>query len=126
MLDNLRIGSEAKKAKEFTPCHPNPKIGKDHGISLMLHGKHSELYRNAIAEFARKTSTGETLSLKEAIKANVTLIVSCCAGWIGVTGDDNKPDKYTPQKLTTTLLDDDFAWLRVEAEKFIRSDVNYF
>lgn len=124
MFSKLKIGTAAKSAKKFTPIHPDPAIGKSHGISLQLHGKHSEEYRNAIAATLRRAKRRD-LTVEESIEESVKVIVSCCDGWDGIT-DDSKPVKYTNDKLTSYLLDDDYRWLRLQAEQFMAQDDNFF
>lgn len=132
MFDNLRIGKSAKTSKPFTPEHPNPAIGKTHGISLMLHGKHSEEYRNAMAAILRrgKDRKDEGMSAEEAVKVSTNesaeLIAACCDGWEGVTDADKKLKPFNRGELREMLADDDFRWLRLQAEKFIISDTNFF
>ncbi len=125
MFDKLRIGKSAKQAKKFTPIHPDISIGKKHGISLMLHGKHSIEYRNAIAGYVRRTSKRE-LSIDEQLEQSVKLIVSCCTGWEGVTDKSGKLDPYSSDKLFNILIDDDFRWMRIQAELFQTLDDNFF
>ena len=127
MFDQLRIGSEAKKAQKFTPIHPNPEIGKKHGISLLLHGKHSELYRNATADMMRRSRKGGRTT-DGAIEESATLIVTCCAGWKGVTEKDDpkKEKKFNRRELHAMLIDDDFRWLRLQAEQFMQDDDPFF
>lgn len=125
MFDSLRIGDSAKSAKKFTPIHPNEDIGTSHGISLLLHGKHSEEYRNAIAKMIRRTKKKEQ-SVEESIKESVKLIVACCDGWEGVNDSAGKKEKYDADKLTALMLDDDFRWLRLQAESFMQLDDNFF
>ena len=126
MFNKLRIGSQAKSAKKFTPIHPNPEIGKSHGISLLLHGKHSEEYRNAIAAMLRRSKRRE-LTTDESIEESAKLIVNCCEGWEGVTEDDSdKLKKFNREELMTLLQEDDFRWMRLQAEQFMNTDDNFF
>lgn len=125
MFDKLRIGSDAKAAKDFTPNHPNAVIGKTHGISLSLHGKHSEQYRNATAALLRRAKRG-TLTPDEAVEESAKLIVACCDGWVGVTDAENKEKKFNRKDLFEMLINDDFRWLRLQAEQFMQEDDNFF
>jgi len=125
MFDKLKIGSSAKASQKFTPIHPNPDIGKSHGISLLLHGKHSEEYRNAIAGTIRRSKRRE-LTIDESIEESVRVIVSCCTGWEGITDDDGKTVKYDGKKLSDILINDDYRWLRLQAEQFMAQDDNFF
>lgn len=125
MFDNLRIGSDAKSTKEFTPVHPNPAIGKKHGISLSLHGKHSEQYLNGTTSLLRKAKRGG-MTAEESIAESAKFIVSCCEGWSGVTDKEGKPEKYNRKKLHDMLLENDFRWLRLQAEQFMGDDDNFF
>lgn len=125
MFNKLKIGSKAKASKKFTPIHPDPAIGKSHGISLSLHGKHSEEYRNAIAATLRRSKRRE-LTIDESIEESVKVIVACCDGWDGVTDGDNKPIKYDAAKLSEHLNDDDYRWMRLQAEQFMAQDDNFF
>ena len=79
MFDQLRIGSDAKDAKEFTPVHPNPAIGKNHGISLLLHGKYSQQYLNGTAAMLRRAKR-TAMTTEESIQESAKLIVTCCDG----------------------------------------------
>jgi hypothetical protein len=124
MFAKLKIGSAAKAANKFTPIHPDPAIGKSHGISLNLHGKHSEEYRNAIASTLRRAKRRE-LTVDESIEESVKVIVACCTGWEGVTEDD-KAVKYDGKKLAEYLNDDDYRWMRLQAEQFMAQDDNFF
>ena len=114
MFNKLRIGENAKSATKFTPVHPDPVIGTKHGISLMLHGKHSEEYRNAIAAMLRR-------SKEDSIKESATLIGACCESYDGA--DEKKFDR---KALIETLQHDDYRWLRLQAEKFMQEDSNFF
>ena len=125
MFDTLRIGQKAKESKKFTPVHPDDEIGTKHGVSLMLCGKHSTEYRNAIAKMIKR-SKGKTLGTEESIRESARLIVDCCDGWEGVTDDAGKPAKFDKDKLTAILLDDDFRWMRLQAEAFQQADDNFF
>ena len=128
MFDKLRIGDSAKSAKTFTPIHPDPTIGKKHGISLQLHGKHSVLYRNAIAAMTRRRKNRD-ITIDEAVDESVKLIVACCDGWEGVTEEKGKVTeivKFNRDKLTKVLSDDDFRWMRLQAETFMLQDDNFF
>lgn len=120
MFNTLRIGENAKQANKFVPVHPNPEIGKKHGISLMLHGKHSEEYRNAIAAMLRRQSKSEQ-SLEDGVRESATLIGACCESYDGA--DEKKFDR---KALIETLQEDDYRWLRLQAEKFIQEDSNFF
>lgn len=124
MFEQLRIGESAKSAKKFTPVHPNSAIGKKHGISLMLHGKHSEEYRNAIASMIRRSKDSEQ-SVDDSIEESAKLIVACCGGWEGVT-EGSKAVKFSREKLLDILKDDDFRWMRLQAEKFMAQDSHFF
>lgn len=126
MFNNLRIGDKAKRAVSFTPTHPDPAIGRKHGITLSLHGKHSEQYRNAIADMLRRTKKNKDLSTDEAVEESAKLIASCAAGWEGVTGDDGKAKKFNQAELLEILKDDDFRWLRLQCEAFMAADDNFF
>ena len=126
MFDKLRVGTKAKSAQKFTPVHPDPEVGRKHGISLFLYGKHSIEYRNAVAATLRKSQQQE-LNAEEAVEQSADLIVSCCSGWEGVTdGPDDKAVPYDAEKLRAILLDDDYRWMRLQAEQFMRTDVNFF
>lgn len=120
MFNKLRIGENAKSAQKFTPVHPNPEIGKNHGITLMLHGKHSEEYRNAIAAMLRRSKKGEQ-SMEDSIKESAMLIGACCESYEGA--DEKKFDR---KALIETLQEDDYRWLRLQAEKFMQEDSNFF
>ena len=128
MFDQLRIGSDAKEAKSFTPTHPNRSIGKTHGISLQLHGKHSEQYANATAAMLRKRARQGSFTTEEAIEESAKLIVACCEGWAGVTekADPKKEKKFNRKELSEMLVDNDFKWLRLQAEQFMQDDDNFF
>lgn len=122
MFNELRIGSKAKEAQEFIPTHPNPSIGKNHGVKLYLHGKHSEVYRNAVADMLRQTK-GKEQNAEDIARASAELIAKCCTGY--VTPDDKKPE-YDREKLVETLADEDYRWLRLDAERFMNNDGNFF
>lgn len=128
MFDKLRIGSSAKEAKRFTPTHPNREIGKTHGISLLLHGKHSEQYANATAAMLRKRARQGSFTTEEAIEESAKLIVACCDGWEGVTeaADDTKARKYNRKQLSEMLVENDFKWMRLQAEQFMQDDDAFF
>ncbi len=122
MFNKLRIGDNAKLAKKFVPTHPNPAIGNKHGISLLLHGKHSEEYRNAIADMLRRSKAkDEDNDINDAIVESAKLIAACCESYEG--GDTEKFDR---KALEETLQDDDYRWLRLQAERFIQQDSNFF
>ena len=125
MFDNLRIGSDAKSTKEFIPVHPNPAIGKKHGISLSLHGKYSEQYLNGTAAMLRRAKRSG-LTTEESIAESAKLIVACCENWAGVTDADGKDKKFNRKELLEMLTDDDFRWLRLQAEQFMSDDDNFF
>lgn len=125
MFDKLRVGKSAKEAQKFTPVHPDIDIGRKHGISLMLHGKHSIEYRNAISSYLRRTSKRE-LTIDEQLEQSAKLIVKCCEGWEGVTTKEGKPEPYSAKKLMEILMDDDFRWMRLQAEQFQALDDNFF
>jgi hypothetical protein len=125
MFDTLRIGQKAKESKKFTPVHPDDEIGTSHGISLMLCGKHSTEYRNTIAKMIKRTK-GKTLNTDESIRESARLIVDCCDDWKGVTDEAGKAVKYDKDKLTAYLIDDDFRWMRLQAETFMQTDDNFF
>ena len=120
MFNKLRIGENAKQANKFVPVHPNPEIGRTHGISLSLHGKHSEEYRNAIAAMLRRQKKGEQ-SMEDSIKESAMLIGACCDNYEGA--DEKKFDR---KALIETLQEDDYRWLRLQAEKFMQEDSNFF
>jgi hypothetical protein len=120
MFNKLRIGDNAKQAKKFVPTHPNPEIGNKHGISLSLHGKHSEEYRNAIADMLRRSKDNED-DIDKAMIESAKLIAACCEGYEG--GDTKKFDR---KALEETLQDDDYRWLRLQCERFIQQDSNFF
>lgn len=124
MFDKLRIGDSAKESKPFTPVHPNEEIGKKHGISINLYGKHSEKYRNAVATTLRRAKKNPTTD--EMVEQSARLIATCADGWEGVTDDDGKPRKFDRKVLHEMLLDDDFRWLRLQAEQFMQNDDNFF
>ena len=125
MFDKLRIGSDAKDAKKFTPLHPNPKIGKTHGISLFLHGKYSEQYLEGTAAMLRRAKR-TALTTEESIQESAKLITACAESWEGVTDADGKTKKFNKAELQTMLADDDFRWLRLQAEQFMSDDDNFF
>lgn len=125
MFDKLKIGSKAKAAQKFTPIHPDLAIGKSHGISLFLHGKHSQEYRNAIAATLRRSKRRD-LTMDESIEESAKVIIACCDGWEGVSGEDKKPAKYEAAKLKVILEDDDYRWMRLQAEQFMAQDDNFF
>ena len=120
MFDKIRIGDSAKQAKKFIPIHPDPKIGSKHGISLMLHGKHSEQYRNAIAAMLRRSKKGE-MSVESSMDESAKLIAACCESYDGA---DSK--KFDRSALEETLKDDDYRWFRLQAEAFMQQDDNFF
>ena len=147
MFDSLRIGNTAREAHKYTPVHPDPSIGTNHGISLLLYGKHSEQFRNASAALMREVNAGEKgkeRTSEEAAAASARFVVTCCAGWEGATmpapktkakkvkGEKNVyegkfvPEPYDPAKLEAILKDDDFRWMRVGAERFLQDDRNFF
>lgn len=123
MFEELAIGKSAKLAKKFTPVHPDPKIGKKHGVSLMLYGKHSSEYQNAIAATIRARQDGE-MTLDEGIEQAAKLIVACCAGWANTKAESEI--KYDPEKLLEILVSSDYKWMRLQADRFIQQDDNYF
>lgn len=123
MFEALKIGDTAKQPQKFVPTHPNPAIGDKHGIALYLHGKHSEEYRNAIAAMLRRQRDKEGEQTPEdAIEESVQLISACCASY----DIDGKPAKFDRDKLMDTLRSDDYRWLRLQAERFMQQDNNYF
>lgn len=122
MFDSLRIGSKAKEAQKYVPVHPNPAIGDKHGVHLLLHGKYSEVYRNAMADMLRRTK-GKEQSPEEIARESAIFIADCCAGY--VTPDDKKPE-FSREKLIETLEQEDYRWLRLGAEKFMTSDTPFF
>lgn len=126
MFDKLRIGDTAKEAKPFTPVHPDPSIGKKHGITIMLHGKHSEVYRNSIAAAIRKGNKGGSKSAEEMVEESARHITACASGWQGVTDAEGKAKKFDRKKLFEILCDDDFRWMRLQAEQFMQQDDNFF
>ena len=125
MFEQLRIGESAKQAQKFVPNHPNPDIGTKHGIALYLHGKHSEVYRNAIADILRR-SKGKERTTEEAIADSVELIVQCCTDFEGAADEKGKPVKFDRDKLRETLLQDDYRWMRVQADNFMQQDEHFF
>jgi hypothetical protein len=120
MFNSLRIGDKAKAANKFTPVHPDRAIGKTHGISLMLHGKHSPEYRNAIADMLRRSKKGDQ-SFEDTVEESAKLIGACCESYEG--GDDKKFDR---KALIETIKHEDYRWLRLQAEKFMQDDTNFF
>lgn len=126
MFDKLRIGTSAKTAQKFTPVHPNPDIGDTHGISLMIHGKHSDVYRNSMADILRSLKKGEEPTTDQLIDQSAKVVADCCEGWHGVTDNDNKFKKFDRDELYKMLKDTDFTWLRIQAEQFMREDKNFF
>lgn len=124
MFESLKIGNKAKASNKFTPVHPDPAIGKTHGISLSLHGKHSEEYRNALAAYIRKTKRGN-LTNDEQSEETSRLIVACCDGWEGVT-EEGKDVKFDRKKLFEILCDEDYRWMRAQADTFMAQDDNFF
>lgn len=125
MFEKLKIGESFKETRKFTPIHPNPDIGKKHGISLFLYGKHSEQYRNATAVTMRKNKAN--MSLDERVEVSAQQIIACCTGWEGVTEKDEKTEQtYNRGMLLKILTDDDFRWFRLQAEMFQLEDDNYF
>ena len=126
MFNKLKIGLKAKAANKFTPIHPDPMIGKKHGISLSLHGKHSEEYRNAIAGTIRRSKKRE-LTLEESIEESAKMVAMCCDDWEGVTDEkDGTTVPFDRKKLLEMLNEEDFRWLRLQAENFMAQDDNFF
>ncbi len=125
MFKGLEIGKEAVKAQKFVPVHPNPAIGDKHENYLMLFGKYSTVYRDTVGEILRENADNEPDQNKR-IEQSAKLIVACCAGWGGATDEKGKPDRYTPEKLTKMLLNDEFRWIRIQADSYMLSDGGYF
>lgn len=123
MFESLKIGDSAKQAQRFVPVHPNPAIGDKHGVALFLHGKHSEVYRNAISDILRRAKDSERTP-EQAIEESVELIVTCCTDYEGATGSKSKG--FDREELRKTLLQDDYRWLRLACERFMQQDENYF
>ena len=46
--------------------------------------------------------------------------------WVGVTDADGKSKKFNRKELQEMLIDDDFRWLRLQAEQFMADDDNFF
>ena len=66
------------------------------------------------------------LTTEESIAESAKLIVACCEGWAGVTDADGKDKKFNRKELLDMLTDDDFRWLRLQAEQFMSDDDNFF
>ena len=126
MLDKLRIGKSALAAQKFIPDHPDPAIGTSHGFHLYLYGKYSTICRDVVSDSlrSRQSRTREPSTL-ELINDSVDMIVACCKDWGGYEEGD-KVVKYSPDKLRELLLEDEFRWLRIGAEKFIMGDEHFF
>tara|TARA_Y100000310_G_scaffold3912_1_gene4798 strand:+ start:1040 stop:1417 length:378 start_codon:yes stop_codon:yes gene_type:complete len=125
MFKNLEIGASAEEAQKFTPRHPNPEIGKEHGFSLMLYGVHSAQYEKAVAAMIKQSRKDEDDDLDAAVKRSAKVIVACCNGWVNESKDAEN-EKYTPQKLQEMLVKHEFKWLRLECDKFISNGDNFF
>lgn len=123
---DLEIGEEAKAAQEFVPEHPNPKIGKSHGVSLFLHGRHSPQYRDAIASTMRRQKKKGELSLEETIAESAKFISKCCDDYKGAKDKDGKPKKFDRKELAETLASEDYRWMRIACEQFMAEDDNFF
>lgn len=117
---NLKLGTSAQTAQKFTPVHPDPAIGSDHKVSLMLYGKHSPQYRDAAAEMMREQKEDSTI--EERAKASAKFVAACCATYVnaeGKRGDDK-------DELEKTLTPEDYRWMRVQADIFMARDNNFF
>ena len=137
---NLEIGNEAKKAQKFIPVHPNPAIGTEHDLSLMLFGMHSPRYKDALVKFTRsrmkllKDRAKEEgieledteLTLDEAYQFASEMIADCCESYTGAGDQAKLTDKEKKQGLIDTLSSEDYSWLRVQCESFSRIDDNFF
>ena len=123
---DIPIGKQATLAQKFVPVHPDPAIGTNHGVSLMLFGKHSPQYRDAAATMlksrAKMAKDDGDLDVEAAVKLSAEFVADCCSGYeIG-----GKAATYDRDALAETLGLEEYRWLRIQAERYSNQDDNFF
>ena len=136
----LEIGDKATSAQKFIPTHPDPAIGTDHGLSLMLFGMHSATYKDALVKSTRsrmkllKSRAKELdievdqaeLTLPEAAQFGAIMIADCCVSYTGAGDQSKLSDKEKKTALSDTLKSEEYSWLRVGCENWQRTNDNFF
>ena len=137
---DLEIGDKATSAQKFTPTHPDPSIGQNHGLSLMLFGMHSATYKDALVKSTRARMKllksrakglgieveDAELTLPEAAAFGAQMIADCCESYTGAGDQSKLSDKERKSALSDTLKMDKYSWLRIGCENWQRTNDNFF